>query len=266
MKHHLRALVIVFFCLSVFYNVKAQENFYRVYQFETPYKGHLEITNWTSYVAKSSESYDHFGKSLSRNQLLATSIEAEYGVGDHFVLAAYADFDDPKTSHLDYSQAKIEARYRFSERFDHFINTALYAEYIIPNQSYSNSQEIEARLILDKDINDFRIAVNPTVTKYVNGDEDQSWKPAVSAGLYYRRIKLIQPGIEFYENFTEKAASLFPTIDLNIGGSIIWNLGAGFRLNEPADKLIFKSILQVDIQAIRPSRFMRKKYSTPIMQ
>jgi hypothetical protein len=254
--HFIAAVMIAGTCFSA---AQAQESFYRVYQFETPLRGHLELTNWTTYIAKSSESYDHFEKGLSRDQLLATSIEAEYGVSDHFVLAGYADFDAPQDYHFNYVQSRIEARYRFGERYDNFVNTAVYVEYYFPNQSYSNSQELEARLILDKDIEDFRVVVNPTVSKYVNGDEDQTWQAAVSAGLYYRRGKVIQPGIEYYDNFHEKTAELFPTVDVNIGGSVVWNLGVGFGLHESSDDLILKSILQVDLQAIRPSKFMRHK-------
>src|SRR4051794_13208127 len=44
--------------------VQAQENFYRVYQYETPLKGHLELTQWTTYIPNSSQSYDYFGKYL----------------------------------------------------------------------------------------------------------------------------------------------------------------------------------------------------------
>ena len=249
--------------ISVSTALFAQDEYYRVYQFETPYKGHLELTNWTSVVGKSSDnSYDHYGKTYPRNGLLATSLEAEYGLTDHFVIAGYADFDDPKNGHFNYARSRVEARYRFGERFDHWVNTMVYVEYYFPNQSYSNSQELEARLILDKDIEDFRIVVNPMISKYVNGDEDQSWQPSVSAGLYYRRGKTIQPGVEYYQNFHEHSASLFPVIDINIGGSIIWNLGAGFGIHNPADKLFFKSIFQVDLQAIRPSHFMRRKFTS----
>jgi hypothetical protein len=260
MNKTIHFIAAIIFVAGSFSTAQAQENFYRVYQFETPFKGHLELTQWTTYIANSDESYEHFGKYLSRDQLLATSIEAEYGVTDHFVLAGYADFDDPKNGHFNYTQSRIEARYRFAERFDYFVNTAVYLEYYFPNQSYSNSQELEARLILDKDIEDFRIAVNPTLSKYINGDEDQSWQPAVSAGFYYRRGKVIQPGVEYYENFHEKSIELFPTLDVNISGAVQWHLGAGFGVHGPSDDLILKSILQVDLQAIRPTHLMRKKF------
>jgi len=260
MNRTIHFITAVLFLVTGFTAVQAQENFYRVYQYETPLKGHLELTQWTTYIPNSSQSYDHFGKSLSRDQLLATSIEAEYGVTEHFVLAGYADFEAPKGGDFNYTRSRIEARYRFGQRYDYFVNTAVYVEYYFPNHPYSNSQEVEARLILDKDIEDFRLVVNPAVSKYVNGDEDQSWQPAVSAGLYYRRCKVIQPGVEYYDNFHEKSAELFPTVDVNISGAVQWHVGVGFGVHKPCDDLILKSILQVDLQAIRPTHLMRKRY------
>lgn len=258
MKNLLISSILLVAGLSPCGPLCAQESFYRIYQFETPYKGHLEFTHWTSYVASSNTTYNHYKRSYSRNQLVASSLEAEYGVGDHFVLAGYADFDDPKNGHLSFAQSRLEARYRFGERFDHFVNTAVYLEYYMPAGSYSNSPEVETRLILDKDFGDFRVVVNPTVTKYVKGSEDRNWQPAVSTGIYYRRHKFLQPGIEYYENFHEHTVSFFPTIDLNFSGAVIWNLGVGFGSHEPADKLLVKSILQIDLELLRPSRFMRR--------
>jgi hypothetical protein len=235
----------------------AQESFYRVYQYETPLKGHLELEKWVTTIIKSDLPYQHFGETLRRKGLWAYSTEAEYGVTDHLSVAAYANFEDPKGDRLHYTESRIEARYRLAQRYQYFVNTALYFEYYIPNHSYSNSNQIEARLILDKDVNDFRLVLNPTASKYVNGDEDKSWQPAIDGGLYYRRGKVLQPGVEYYTNFHEKTANIFPTLNINIGGHVVWQLGAGFGLNNKSDKLTAKTILQIDLQAIRPTRLMR---------
>lgn len=259
MKPTLNIFLTVIIFLSVL-SVRAQESYYRVYQFETPYKGHLELTNWTTYIANSDQSAQHFKKDMSRNKLFAYSAEAEYGIGDHFVLAGYADFEQPHGEQFNFTRSRVEARYRFGERYDHFINTAAYLEYYFPNNSYTSSQEVEARFIMDKDIEDFRIVLNPTLSKYINGDEDKNWQLGVSAGLYYRRGRFFQPGIEYYENFYDHMSSIFPAINMNLTGSIVWNIGVGYGINKSNDNLIVKSILQFDLQAIRPTRLMRKKF------
>src|SRR5690348_6187188 len=97
MEKFIRIMVILAtgICLSA--TVFAQEDYYRVYQFETPYKGHLELTHWISFVGKSNGAdYERYDKTYTRDKLLATSLEAEYGITDHFVMAYYADFDDPQ--------------------------------------------------------------------------------------------------------------------------------------------------------------------------
>ena len=198
--------------------------------------------------------------------LLGNSVELEYGLFDHLEVSAYADFVSGPNQNINFTESHYSLMYRFSERFDHFINTALYAEYYFPRKAYSSSQEAELRLILDKDIEDFRIAADPYISKYTTGDESKSLGYGLSAGAYYRRGNKVQPGIEYYANYKEKTAKLFPTVILYLTPRLIWNVGAGFGLNKQSDQFIIKSLLQVDLQAIRPSKLLRKKYvPTPML-
>lgn len=250
----LPAVIIILCCTR---NVSAQESLYRVYPFETPFQGHLVFNVWDTYVGKSNLDYTNFDKSASREGLLSHSFEAEVGLTDHFSLSAYGNFEAPKGSALHFSEARLEGVYRFGERFDNFVNFALYGEYYFPDQNYSKSQEAEFRLIMDKDIEDFRLILNPTVSRYTTGNKSKDFQPGVSSGIYYRRLYFIQPGVEFYSNFYQHNASVFPTIDLRFGPYITWNLGAGFGLNSNSDKFAVKSILQFDLPLIRPSKLLR---------
>lgn len=253
-KRLVAALILLFGSGSVY----AQESLYRVYPFETPYQGHLQLNLWDTYIGKSDLDYGNFNKTVSREGLLAHSFEAEVGVTDHFSLSAYGNFEAPKKSPMQFSEARLEGVYRIGERFDNFINLALYAEYYFPSQSFSKSQEAEFRLIMDKDIEDFRLILNPTVSQYTSGSKSKELQPGVSSAIYYRRFKFIQPGAEFYSNFYQHNASIFPTIDFRFGPYITWNMGAGFGLNKNSDKFAVKSILQFDIPLIRPSNLLRK--------
>ena len=148
--------------------------------------------------------------------------------------------------------------YRIGERFDHFVNVAFYGEYYIPKKDYASSQEAELRVILDKDIEDFRLVANPFISKNTTGDEDRKVHPGLDAAIYYRRIFAIQPGIEYYANYSEHTGIIFPTIILNLTPSISWNIGADFGLTKESDNVVFKSNLAFDIEAIRPSKLFRK--------
>jgi len=254
-------LLLIFCCCTLIkQQAFAQELFYQVYQFETPYQGHINLKSYDTYFAKSDESYEHFGKNIQDRHLYAHSFEAEFGVLDHLEIDAYADFEKPANGNFKFIQTHFSALYRIGERFDNFVNIALYGEYYIPQKSYSTSQEAELRLILDKDFGDFRIAANPYVGKYTTGDETKKLNPGISAGLYYRRLFAIQPGVEFYSDFNEQQDVIFPTLDVRFTPAITLNVGAGFGLSKASDDLLFKSILAFDIQAIRPSKLFHKPY------
>lgn len=259
MKNSKFILIYVLLMLGCTRQLRAQEYFYKIYQFETPYQGHVQMSLWNTYISNSKQSYKHFGKDIPDNHLLAHSVEAEYGLTDHLEIDAYADFDNPKTNNFKYMRSHFSALYRIGERFDHFINVGIYGEYYFPQRAYSASQEAELRLILDKDIEDFRLVLNPTLSKVTTGDEDKRLNPGLSAGAYYRRHAFVQPAVEFYENFNEHTSIIFPTLVFNLSSSVFWNVGAGFGLTNKSDKNVFKSILTVDIAAIRPSKLFRKK-------
>jgi len=254
-------LILIWTLVMIFSTspLMSQEYFYKIYQFETPYQGHVQMNLWNTYINNSKQSFDHFGKEISDNHLFAHSIEAEYGLTDHLEVDAYADFHNPKAGSFTFMRSHFSALYRIGERFDNFVNIALYAEYYFPRRAYSNSQEAEFRLILDKDFEDFRVVLNPTISKVTTGDEDKRLAPGLSAGAYYRRHFFVQPGVEFYEDFNEKTSILFPTLVFNLTPSIFWNVSAGFGLTNKSDKNLFKSILTFDIEAIRPSKLFRKR-------
>lgn len=257
MSKYIRTGLFVICLLAIINTAKAQESFYRVYQFETPLLGHVGVNMWDTYVGSSKLDYGHFDKDVTRDKLLAHAFEAEVGVTDHFSLSGYANFEAPNGSAMHFSEARLEGLYRFGERFDNFVNFALYGEYYFPDNRYSKSNEAEFRLIMDKDIEDFRVVLNPTLSKYVNGDESKDIQPGLSGGVYYRRLFFLQPGVEVYSNFYDHSATVFPTIDLRLGPYITWNLGAGFGLNDQSDKFTLKSILQFDLPVIRPSKLLR---------
>lgn len=236
---------------------QAQRNFYRVYQYEAPLKGWLEATLWTTAVPRSTFPYEHFGASPSRQGLKANSIELEYGLTDKVSLGVYADAEAAAESPLRFTQSRFVLRYRLAQRYEHFFNTGLYFEYDTPRRSYGG-QDVEMRVILDHDFNDFRLALNPTLSKSVTGEESLYWPHAIlDAGLYYRRLFAVQPGVELYSDFGEigpfrgQSRILFPTVDLRFG-NFDWNLGAGLPLTASADRFTLKSILTFQFGAVRP--------------
>src|ERR1700676_10857 len=118
------------------------EDFYSIYDYETPPRGWYEPNLWVTYVPESRNGFWHFNTSRPREGLTAYTSEIEYGITDHFSLSTYADFMDahgsenypvflggPPASGLQFTQARVEARYRFAEPRAHFFDVAVYAEY-----------------------------------------------------------------------------------------------------------------------------------------
>ena len=252
----LYTLSLLFFAITG--SVYAQDLVYQVYQFETPYQGHVVLKTLNTFISRSANANEHFGKVIPDKNLYGQAVEAEFGIGDHLEVDAYADFSKPADGKFKFTQSHFSAMYRIGERFDHFVNIALYGEYYFPKSDYSSSQEAEFRVILDKDFNDFRLALNPSVSRYTTGDESKDLNYGLSGGLYYRRLFAVQPGVEFYGKFSEHQYVIFPTADIHINPSIVLNVGAGFGLNDESDDMLYKANLAVDIQAIRPSKLFRK--------
>lgn len=257
-------VLLTMFVFILIQNLSAQELGYQIYQVETPYQGHVALKSLDTYTSSSDLKNEHFDKMIKNENLYGHSFEVEFGILDHLEVDAYADFTTPKNGNFSFAQTHFSAFYRFGERFDHFINVGLYGEYYIPTKDYSPSQEAELRLILDKDIEDFRIVANPNISKYTTGNEDRKVHAGLDAAIYYRRFYAVQPGIEYYANYSEHTGIIFPTLVFNLTPSVSWNIAAGFGLTNESDNVVFKSNLAFDIEAIRPSKLFRKQYKTSL--
>ena len=106
----------------------AQEDFLRVYQWETPQQGWVELNLWTTWVVSSSVPYQRYGLQGDRTGAIAHSFEVEYGVTDRLAIGAYTDFDQPPGGGFEFRRARLVARYRLFNRYDYFFDPALYAE------------------------------------------------------------------------------------------------------------------------------------------
>jgi hypothetical protein len=235
---------------------QAEAQFYKVYGWKTPEAGEIELVYWTTYIASSDFQYSFFGNVVEREGLVAHSFEVEYGVTDRFTLAAYLDFENPPNADFKYTRFRaVFFRYRFFNKGEHFLDPAIYIEYYIPKKEY-DSEELEVRLILEKDINNFTLSTNTMFEKKTSGHEvDEGLELNFAAGLYYRKYQAIQPGIEYYgkygefsdfEELDEQQHILFPTVDLRFGTGFHWHIGIGFGLTEASDDVTVKSIFSYE--------------------
>ena len=238
------------------YPVSLFGQFYKIYGYQTLEANEKELVYWYSVIPSSDMIYDYFGSYVGRDWLMAHSLEIEYGISNKYTVALYADFEHPKGEQFRYIRAKAVAMYyRFFEKSERPVDLAVYAEYILPRKGYNRSEEIELKLILEKDVRFHQVILNPTFEKKISGlDVTEGVEFVFNAGYYYRGNLIFQPGLEFYmkmgelynlDPFQEQKNYIFPVFDLFFGKKqqFCWHAGVGFGLTDLTDNLIVKSIL-----------------------
>lgn len=244
--------------LSVFIMIlptKSFCQFYKVYGYDTPEAGEKEFSYWLSYIPSSDHTHEFFGEEVEWEGLYAHSLEIEYGLSNRFAVALYLDFEHPRYSGIKWVNTKaVMARYRFYEKKSKPVDIAIYTEYKLPKKQYIDYEELELKLILEKDLGFHTIVTNPTFEKKMSGrDIDKGVEFSFSGGYYYKRSPVVQPGIEFYSKmgevrdtmlFKDQESYVFPTVDIIFGkGAYKWNIGVGIGLTDPSDNIILKSII-----------------------
>lgn len=240
-------------------------DFPRTYTYDTPLAGWAEATLWTTGVVDSKQPYDSFNADTTRDRLIAHSVELEYGVTDRLSVGGYLDFEDARGEPLRLTEGKLEARYRFSNRQDLFVNPGLYVEYYIPRKG-AGEQELEVRGIFDKDLNDFRLAANLRLEFETSGpDADGTPRLGLDLGVYYRRNASFQPGLEYHSDFgrvgdwKNQYHYVEPTVDIGLGKQVTWHLGAGVGFAGERDGFIAQSILTFEFNVLRPHRLFGRR-------
>lgn len=243
---------LLWFCSTPL--LKAQ--FFQVYGYETLDANEKELVMWNTFIPSSDASYLFFGDTVGRKGMLAHSIELEYGISNRFTVALYADFEQPRGEQLRWIRTKAVALYyQLFEKNKMPVDISLYAEYKLPRKEYARGEEIEFKVILEKDLGFHRLILNPTFEKKISGDDVDEGVEFVLNGAYtFTKSLVFQPRLEYYSSMGElydmpsyrnQKNYLFPAIDLFFGryGQFRWHAGVGIGLTEPADNLLIKSIL-----------------------
>lgn len=242
-----------------------QETFYRVYGYEQPLAGWLELDAWATSIPSSALKGEDFGK-RGRGGLFANTYEFEYGLTEHFTFGGYADFDGSSDGPYAGVRQRIQARYRIGTRYDHTWNVGLYEEYYFPKTGFAEGQELENRVIFERDYNDYRLAINPIVSVLTTGDHAGQTSLSFATGIYNRRRFAFQPGLELYDNFgpfghmqsirNEKHV-LFLTGDFRWKPYSWLNVGIGAGLTPGSDGLTLKAIYTYEFPLFRPKRLFK---------
>lgn len=250
----------LFFLTLFLFAATAEARHFKVYGYETPEAGEVELVYWADYIAASDLQMPFFGKTVDRKGLWAHTFEVEYGVTDRWTIAGYADFEQPAGE--DFKQIQwqaVFARYRFFERGQRFFDTAFYLEYYFPDPDYAgeSKEKLEARIILEKTIGAVVLTLNPKLEKMLSGpDVEEGMEFEYAASLYFNLNPQWRPGIEFHGNMGEwvnfkspddQQHYLVPAVTWKVLPHVGWNLGVAFGLTDASDDVVVKSIIEVGL-------------------
>lgn len=248
--------IILFSILLLGTSSMAMAQFYQVYGYTTLDPSEKEFVYWTSYIPSSDHDYSFFGEDVSRKGLFAHSLEFEYGLSPNYTVAFYMDFEQPAGNDFRWIRTKaVMMHYSLFEKGQLPVDLALYAEYKLPRKGYKIAEEIEIKLIMEKDLGSHRFILNPTFEKKISGPDIEEGVEFILNGSYsFLRSSKFNPKLEYYSKmgelydmniFNDQKNYIFPSFDLFFGkyAQFRWHAGVGFGLTDPADNVIIKSIL-----------------------
>ncbi len=253
MKNLIKPFVIT--ALLLFTCNIASAQFYQVYGYQTLDPSEKEFVFWTSFIQSSDHDYSFFGNDVAREGLFAHSLEFEYGLSPKWTIAFYMDFEQPRGESIKWVKTKaVMFHYALFEKGQLPVDLALYGEYKLPRKGYKVSEEIELKLIMEKDVGSHRFLLNPTFEKKISGpDVEEGVEFALNGSYTFMRSSMFQPKLEYYSkmgelydanSFSDQKNYIFPSFDLFFGkyAQFRWHAGVGIGLTDPADNVIIKSI------------------------
>lgn len=239
----------------------------QVYHWETPDTGWFELQMLNAFVLASDAPYERFGGAPTRRGLEQHFLEVEYGLTDRWSAGVYADFELPPHDGFRYSGVRVESNYRFFDRYQRIVELALHAEVLVPRPSSGDGEELETRLILQRDLSDLRLVVNPGFELPLSGEHaGKGIDFALSAGAYYRRFWRVQPALEYFASFGSIAEPLpakaqrhviYPGARVYLAPGLSWLWSAGIGLNRASDRWLLRGLLSWEFETVRPADQMR---------
>jgi hypothetical protein len=191
------------------------------------------------------------GTTLS-NQTTRSTIEVNHGLTEHFEMAAYADFTRNGTSEWGFTAARFQGHFSLFEKGELPVDLGGYFEIGLP-QVGATKLEIEARGIIEKDVGQWTISVNP-ILEYELEEEyeieadgriehETEWEleKAYAVSLRYRIGENWRPGLAVFGDLAppdKRILLIHPTLDYKISANWLLGGGLGIGATEPTEKKV----------------------------
>lgn len=191
---------------------------------------------------------------LPDNHQLHETVEITHGFTDWFETGFYIFSSEGPNQSWQWVGDHIRPRVRVPESWNWPVGASLSMEIGYQRREFStDTWTIELRPIIDKQIDRWYLAFNPTFDKSLHGlTADQGWIFSPNVKVGYDVTKVVNAGFEYYgavgplENVFPlylEEQSLYPDFDLNLSPKWEFNFGVGVGMTRSTDHLIVKMIL-----------------------
>jgi hypothetical protein len=116
--------------------------------------------------------------------------------------------------------------------------------------------ELELKPIIEKDIGRFSFVANPVFEKVLyGGGHDEGFEFGYRNGAYYRWLRYLSPGVEFYgaigliddsDPSDEQQHYIYPVLWGQLPHGIEYSVGPGFGLTKGSDHVLVKFNIELE--------------------
>jgi hypothetical protein len=233
---------------------------FEVYPYATEPRGMVEIETDNAVVANG-HSRGGIGTAAGtfRSQgMRYNGIELTYGLTDRIEGAAYLNLAQPSGHGLWWAGDKFRLRGRLFDEERLPVNLGWYAELEWHKTPEFDDADLELELkpIIEKDLGPVSIVLNPVFEKVLAGaGHNQGFEFGYRNGIYYRWIRYLSPGVEFYggagliddsDPLAEQQHYIFPVVWGELPHGVEYSVGPGFGLTRGSDRVLIKFNLELE--------------------
>lgn len=209
-------------------------------------EGELELEYFLDYSFDSDPAKD----GSSRHQF-----EFEYGVTDRWLTGVYGDFRKRPGQGFAYQGLKWENIYQLFEQGEHWLDTGLYLEYIVPKSSLNKPDVIEFKLLLEKESGKVVNTANLVLKKELGVNATKNTSSGYAWRSKWRWMPEVEAALELYGSIgelgntsplTQQSHQAGPVLLGKLKGGIGYEIGYLFGLTSSSDEGMFKMILSYE--------------------
>jgi hypothetical protein len=233
---------------------------FEIYPYTTLPRGMIELETDNTVVPNGhSKSGSGTAKGTYPSQgMWYNAYELTYGLTDRIEAAAYLNMAMPRGHGFWWAGDKVRLRGRLFDEDVLPVNLGWYVEleWHKTPQFDDADLELELKPIIEKDFGRLSLILNPVFEKPLYGrGHDQGFEFGYRNGAYYRWMRYLSPGVEFYGGvgliddnnpLREQQHYIFPVIWGQLPHGIEYNAGPGFGLTSGSDHVIVKMNVELE--------------------